>query len=1029
MAGRQEGMAAMPGVTGRGRRTLRGLVVLATLAAAGLWVSPPAGAVAHAVGTHAAATIAAAQPDAVSPVPDATTPDVNDGTVYALAQVGDDIYAGGSFATVSPPTDPPGGTATTSYPLANLFRFDSTTGAIDGTSFLPVINGEVDSITAGPAANEIYVAGDFTTVDGLSMHIALLDATTGALIPSWSPSSMDDSSRTFKVVLSGGRLFAAGTFTTVGGQAHNGLVALDPTTGQVTSYVGLSFTGNHNFGVNCQQSDPAGCAEASPGVRSVAINPAGTEMVAIGNFTSVSGVSRDQIARINLGASAATLEPDWQTLAFTAACFDNLYDSYIRSVQFSPDGSFFIVTASGGIGTNTDTTQSSCDSASRYETNGTGTNVRPTWIDYTGEDSLWTSAVTDSVVYVGGHERWLNNSLGQNVAGPGAVPRPGVAVLSATNGLPLAWNPGRNPRGAGCFALLLTPTGLYLGSDTTFIGPGEYFRARLAFFPLAGGETLPTEATPQGPGRVYLVGAVSPTSDRFASREFDGTTVGTEQAEDSAGIDWSTVHGAFDLDGEVIYGKSDGSLDERTFDGTTFGPEVTLDPYDDPTWDDVGTGSGQTYQGVASNFSAELSSTSAPVTSMFFSNGRLFYTLAGDSSLYWRWFELDSGVVGSAEFTVSSPTDFSDVAGAFLSGDQLYYADQTDGELHAVGWTGSAPTGDSVVVDTSTDWASDGLFLLSSTTNPTPTPTAAFTATCSASGPTCSYTATPWTDPDGGNVSYAWTFGDGGSQPASTATNAVHTYNGSGTFSVGLTVTTTSGESATVTHSVTAEVAAPPPVSPPPTTKPPATIGFVGTSRATSASKKLRVVVPAKTAAGEQLLLFESYAGQASITAPTGWTSLAAKRRHDGLTEVVYHRIATKSDAGRTFRLITSRAVHATAVLAVYRHASPVPIEASADHVGGAGKSLAAPHLHRLSAGSWVIGFWAQRATTTPAWTAPSGANRRTVVHSVSRPSDGALLVDTGGPRSGTVALGTAKTRKPGTSSAAWVIALAPAAS
>jgi PKD domain len=1002
-------MAAMPGVAGRCRAALRGLVIIGTLAASGVWISPPAGAAAH-----AAASVADDQPDVVSAVPAATTPDVNDGTVFALGQVGGDIYAGGSFATVSPPTDPPGGTPTTSYPLANLFRFDSVTGAIDSTSFLPVINGEVDSVTPGPAANEIYVAGSFTTVDGVPMRVALLNATTGALISSWAPPSI--SATVFKVVLSHGRLFVAGTFTKVGGDAHQGLVALDPTTGKLTSYVGLAFTGRHNWNVNCTPSATVVCAKGSPGVRSIAINPAGTELVAIGNFTSVSGASRDQIARIDLGASAAALDSNWQTQAFTAACFDTMYDSYIRSVQFSPDGSFFIVTSSGGIGTNKDGTQSSCDSASRYETSATGTNVRPTWIDYTGEDSLWTSAVTGSVVYVGGHERWLNNSLGQNVAAPGAVPRPGVAALSATSGLPLAWNPGRNPRGAGCYALLVTSTGLYLGSDTTFIGPGVYFRARLAFFPLAGGETLPTESTPQGPGRVYLAGSTSPVSDRLVSREFDGTSVGAEQANDSTDVAWGSVRGAFELDGEVIYGDPDGSLEERPFDGTTFGPEVTLDPYDDPTWDDVGTGSGQTYQGIASNFSAELSSPTSSVTSMFFSNGRLFYTLANDPSLHWRWFELDSGIVGSAEFTVSGTPDFSAVAGAFLSGNRLYYADQTDGELHGVGWTGSAPTGDPVVVDASTDWASDGLFLLSSTTNPTTVPTADFTTTCAPEGPTCSFSATPWADPDGGNASYAWTFGDGTSQPPSASTTATHSYTGNGTFSVSLTVTKTSGESATVSQNVVVS-------------RPLATIGFVGRSSASGVGKAVRVVVPARTAAGERMLLLDSYAGTASIAAPTGWSRLVAKRRHDGLTDVVYDKVATAHDAGRQVKLTTSRAVDSTAILAVYDHTSPAPVEAFADKVGGAGKGLGAVRLHGLSTGSWVIGLWTERATTTPAWTAPSGAKRRTVVHSSSRPSDGALLVDTGGPRSGTVALGTAKTRKPGTSSAVWVIALAAALS
>src|ERR1700689_5664266 len=98
----------------------------------------------------------------------------------------------------------------------------------------------------------------------------------------------------------------------------------------------------------------------------------------------------------------------------------------MRDVQFSPDGSYFVVVATGGgVGArNPDGTLSSCDAATRFETTGTGTNVRPTWIDYTGNDTFLSVATTGTAVYVGGHERWVNNSTASDHAGEGAVPRP-----------------------------------------------------------------------------------------------------------------------------------------------------------------------------------------------------------------------------------------------------------------------------------------------------------------------------------------------------------------------------------------------------------------------------------------------------------------------------------------------------------------------------------------------------------------------------------------------------------------------------
>ena len=49
---------------------------------------------------------------------------------------------------------------------------------------------------------------------------------------------------------------------------------------------------------------------------------------------------------------------------------------------------------------------------------------------------------------------------------PAPCPGPGISALDPRTGVPLAWNPGRNPRGVGAEALLATTTGLYVGMDT-----------------------------------------------------------------------------------------------------------------------------------------------------------------------------------------------------------------------------------------------------------------------------------------------------------------------------------------------------------------------------------------------------------------------------------------------------------------------------------------------------------------------------------------------------------------------------------
>ena len=161
---------------------------------------------------------------------------------------------------------------------------------------------------------------------------------------------------------------------------------------------------------------------------------------------------------------------------------------------------------------------------------------------------------------------------------------------------------------------------------------------------------------------------------------------------------------------QLFYGWTDGNLYRRSFDGTTLGTPVLVDPYDDPAWDNVQTGSGQTYQGVKANlYGSEM----ANVTGMFYSAGRLYYTLDAQPSLYYRYFTPESGVVGSDEFTAGGTADLSNVAGMFLPGTTLYYANRTNGSLHAMSFIAGSPNAATdKTVNTAVDWRTHGMFVL-----------------------------------------------------------------------------------------------------------------------------------------------------------------------------------------------------------------------------------------------------------------------------------------------------------------------------
>ncbi|MFF3865121.1 malectin domain-containing carbohydrate-binding protein [Micromonospora sp. NPDC001898] len=836
------------------RRTLAALAA-AALTVAGLAVAGPAGA-------------APGHPTVVSTVPSAASPNIQDGTVFAIHDAGTKIIAAGSFSKVRNRNSDVD--ITRDYVLA----FDKATGAVD-TAFAPTVDNEVNAVAAGPTAGTVYLAGKFNTVNGVTRRkVALVDLATGATVTSFAGPAfnglIDD------VALAGNRLLVGGIFTTAGNaNPRGGLASLNATTGALDGYLTTTLTENHNY-------DGVSGAKAGIGAEKLALSPDGTQLVVIGNFKKADGVLHDQIVKLDLGATAATIA-DWNTSRYTPRCSYGAFDSYMRDVAFAPDGSYFVVVTTGGAHAG-----SLCDTATRWEAAATGDAQQPTWANYSGGDTFLSVGISEQAVYVGGHLRWLNNSLGGDSAQAGAIGRASIAALDPGNGLPLSWNPGRHPRGYGVAELLVTPQGIWLGSDHSWIGNFQHRRERIAFFPLTGGNAPHPTTTAGLPGRVYQAGVPVPAhvlhrvnaggpavasttggpdwsaddsgnpstyhnagsstasyaavgsldatvpagtpaelfnterydavaapemqwdlpvpagtqvevrlylANRYAStstpgkRVFDvtldgtlvldnldlaatpGHNVGTMRSftivsDGSVDIDfghvvenplvnaieivktgppptgtgnevqaraydgaatvgaatpvanpdntaWSTARGAFWVGGTLFYAMN-GALQRRTFDGTTFGAPSLVDPYHDAYWDTVETDSGpdgQTYVGVNSNFYPEI----ANVTGMFYTAGRLYYTLAGQGGLYWRWFTPDSGAVGADKFTVAGVTGFADTGSVFLAGGTLYQVSRSTGALASTAWAGGVPTGAFTTVSgpavDGVDWRAKAVFV------------------------------------------------------------------------------------------------------------------------------------------------------------------------------------------------------------------------------------------------------------------------------------------------------------------------------
>jgi hypothetical protein len=436
-------------------RVRRRALVAAVLLAVGLVV----GAV------PSAEAVNPTQPVIVSDDPVNWTPQVMDGRLLSVAQVGNTMVVGGTFTTVRAP----GGTDQ-SRPY--LLAFNAGTGALS-TTFLPTLDGSVDVVAAHPDGRSVIVGGTFNTVNGTSAKkLAKLDATTGQLDTRWKARA---NGRVRDAVVSGSRLYVGGAFTAAAGVARQNLAAFDVTTGLLDADVNVPFTVPRRGTAHVAKLD---------------VTPDGSTLIAIGNFLQAGGLPRTQIALLDVAARPAVVR-DWQTDRFSAACSSS-FDTYMRDVDISPDGAYFVIVTTGAGFTGT-----LCDTASRWELGRTGPAQQPSWIDSTGGDTLYSVAITGTAVYIGGHQRWLNNSLARDKAGPGAVSREGIAALDPINGLPYSWNPAKE-RGVGAFTLVATADGLWVGSDTEWIG-GEY-HPRLALFPLVGGTAVrPRRSSPPSP--------------------------------------------------------------------------------------------------------------------------------------------------------------------------------------------------------------------------------------------------------------------------------------------------------------------------------------------------------------------------------------------------------------------------------------------------------------------------------------------------------------------------------------------------
>ena len=432
----------------------------------------------------------------VPKLPKLQQPKISDGEIWDIEVVGNRVYVVGTFTSIQNQTS----TNTTRISQPTLAAYNYETGLID-TSFRPVFGGGVvNAVEASPDGTRLYIAGDFNSVNGVTRKgIAQINPNTGAPVAAFTANT---DVKATELAVSDTTVYAGGRFTKVNNLPRRTLVAVDATTGAVDPDFVNDITGG--LGTNGELT-----------VQRLKLTHDNGRLLVVHTGRQVNGHDRYGVALID--TKTKQLLP-WRTRIYQ----DNLQfvGGIVRAyaADISPDDSYFVVTN----GTGGDRPPIN-DTVIAFPMEG-GNDVQAKWISR-HFDSVYSAAISEEAVYVGGHFAWeesptapdpwpglddVGYGSGQGLSGYGlgdsVVRREHVGALNPVDGKALEWSPGSNSF-EGNRVMELTPRGLFTAGDGNT--QGGYNVGRVAFYdfnnePSSNG--VETKITEPIEGRVVTTG-------------------------------------------------------------------------------------------------------------------------------------------------------------------------------------------------------------------------------------------------------------------------------------------------------------------------------------------------------------------------------------------------------------------------------------------------------------------------------------------------------------------------------------------
>ena len=141
------------------------------------------------------------------------TPHIIDGGrqdgVKGMAQIGNTMVVAGSFTQVEQVNGGP------TFTRNHIFSFDVTTGAIS-TTFVPQLDGKVESVQPAPDGLSVFIGGYFGTVNGAThKRVARVYLSNGQNVPGFN-ANVTSGKRVMDMSIDGNTLYLGGQFSKIG---------------------------------------------------------------------------------------------------------------------------------------------------------------------------------------------------------------------------------------------------------------------------------------------------------------------------------------------------------------------------------------------------------------------------------------------------------------------------------------------------------------------------------------------------------------------------------------------------------------------------------------------------------------------------------------------------------------------------------------------------------------------------------------------------------------------------------------------